>query len=491
VDDQKRIFLAVIFSGFVLFGWQYFFSPPKTKNQPIETTIATKNTNENNSALSKSNNSSLKKTVENKQDFKEAVEVESWVISNENYEFKINNRLEVLSLVDSRENVSSVDIVGAEKQISFLFSKRAQTFSNVYSLKDKTDNSLVLISGEQEVYITLLKDRVNFSFSNLDANLKMVFESKPLEKDQFNFRQFIYVEKEVETIKVGDTDNFNGQFQIVGVEFDHYIFTAAFKEGRKFGVISSTETNELLANITNNEKQPMEFDLFLLKKEYDNLVKAGSNLKLTVDFGLFSVLAIPIFRLLQWFYNLVPNWGLAIIFLTLIIRLLTLPLQYKSSKSMKKVQKIQPELAKLKEKFKDDPQRMQKESMELFKRAGANPLSGCFPLLLQMPIFFAFYKVLYNTVELVGAPFILWIHDLSIKDPFYVLPVLMTIAMFLQQKLTPTTVSDPTQQKVMLFMPLIFGFIMKDLPSGLNLYIFVSTVFGIIQQLILFKKIND
>jgi YidC/Oxa1 family membrane protein insertase len=155
---------------------------------------------------------------------------------------------------------------------------------------------------------------------------------------------------------------------------------------------------------------------------------------------------------------------------------------------MKKLQIIQPELNKIREKFKDDPTKMQKESMDLFRKSGANPLGGCLPLLLQMPVFFAFYKVLHSAVELVDAPFIFWIHDLSNKDPFYVLPVLMTLSMFLQQKLTPNTITDPVQKKVMLFMPLVFGFIMKDLPSGLSLYIFVSTVFGILQQMVVFNS---
>ena len=154
---------------------------------------------------------------------------------------------------------------------------------------------------------------------------------------------------------------------------------------------------------------------------------------------------------------------------------------------MKKMQKLQPELNKLKEKYKDDPSKMQAETMELFKRSGANPLGGCLPLLLQMPVFFAFYKVLSAAVELVGAPFALWINDLSTKDPYFVLPVLLAIVMFAQQKLTPSQTADATQQKVMMFMPLVFGFIMKDLPSGLVLYIFVSTLFGIIQQLYVYK----
>jgi YidC/Oxa1 family membrane protein insertase len=178
------------------------------------------------------------------------------------------------------------------------------------------------------------------------------------------------------------------------------------------------------------------------------------------------------------------------VLLTLLIRLLTFPLQWSSLKGMKKMQTLQPQLAKLKEKHKDDPVAMQKETMEVFKRSGVNPLSGCFPLLLQMPIFFALYSVLYNAVELVGADFFGWIHDLSTKDPYYVLPIAMAVAMFVQQKITPTTITDKMQQRIFLFMPLIFGFFMKDLPSGLSLYIFVSTVSGILQQFFVFSRLK-
>ena len=213
----------------------------------------------------------------------------------------------------------------------------------------------------------------------------------------------------------------------------------------------------------------------------------GDNLHLSVDFGFFAILAVPTLRALQFVYKFIPNYGIAIILVTILIRLITFPLQYKSFKSMKKMQGIQPELAKIKEKYKDEPQKMQKETMDLFKKAGANPLSGCLPLLLQMPFFFAIYKVLYSSVELVGAPFYGWIHDLSLHDPFYVLPVLMAVAMFAQQKMTPTTTMDPTQAKIMMFMPVIFAFIMKSLPAGLVLYIFVSTTVGIFQQMLVYK----
>jgi YidC/Oxa1 family membrane protein insertase len=238
---------------------------------------------------------------------------------------------------------------------------------------------------------------------------------------------------------------------------------------------------------SNKAEKELSFHAVFVKKEYNYLTGLGHNLQNSVDFGIWGIFAVWILKGLQFFYKFIPNYGISIILLTFLIRLITFPLQYKSFVSMKKLQLVQPELTKIREKFKDDPQRMQKESMELFRKSGANPIGGCLPLLLQMPVFFAFYKVLNGAVELVDAPFIAWIHDLSNKDPYYVLPVLMTLAMFLQQKMTPNTITDPVQKKVMLFMPLIFGVIMKDLPSGLSLYIFVSTLFGILQQVLVFN----
>ncbi len=169
-----------------------------------------------------------------------------------------------------------------------------------------------------------------------------------------------------------------------------------------------------------------------------NWAPLGHHLNKSIDFGLWGLIAVPILRGLQFFYSVIPNYGISIILLTIIIRMLTFPLQFKSFKSMKKMQEIQPELTKIKEKYKSDPQRMQQETMGLFKKAGANPLGGCLPMILQMPIFFAFYKVLYSSVELVDAPFFGWIHDLSQKDPYYVLPVLMGLAMVLNQRLMPS-----------------------------------------------------
>ena len=277
----------------------------------------------------------------------------------------------------------------------------------------------------------------------------------------------------------------DGNINWIGTDFNYHLFALVF--GKETPArYKTTEAGQMYVEIPNASKE-FSGDLVFTKKNYDELIALGDNLHLSVDFGFFAILAVPTLRALQFIYKFIPNYGIAIILVTILIRLITFPLQYKSFKSMKKMQLIQPELTKIKEKYKDEPQKMQKETMDLFKKAGANPLSGCLPLLLQMPFFFAIYKVLYSSVELVGAPFYGWIHDLSIHDPFYILPVLMAVAMFAQQKMTPTTSMDPTQAKIMLFMPIIFAFIMKSLPAGLVLYIFVSTVVGLLQQMIVYK----
>lgn len=219
-------------------------------------------------------------------------------------------------------------------------------------------------------------------------------------------------------------------------------------------------------------------------KKVEFLRETGHGLEEAIDFGIFSVICLPLLKIMNFFYKFIPNYGVAILLLTLLIRVLFHPLIKKSYVSMREMQRLQPQIAKIKEKLKDSPQQMNKEVMELMKANKVNPLGGCLPLLVQMPIFFALYRVLYNAIELYHAPFFGWIQDLSSKDPYYIMPVLMTVAMFFQQKMTPTTTADPAQQKMMQFMPVIFGLFMIALPSGLVVYILFSTVLQITSQVL-------
>jgi YidC/Oxa1 family membrane protein insertase len=238
---------------------------------------------------------------------------------------------------------------------------------------------------------------------------------------------------------------------------------------------------------TLNSATGIQYKGFVGPKKYDILKTIDSDFVKMINYGIFSILSKPILTLLKWLYSLFQNWGLAIILLTVFIRLLLLPINISSLKSMKKMQKIQPLLKSIKEKYKDDPVRVNQETMALMKKEKANPLGGCLPMLLQLPVFFALYSVLGQSVELYKSPFIFWIHDLSYQDPFFVLPIAVGALYFIQMNITPQPM-DPAQAKVMKFIPILFSFFMITVPSGLTLYFFVNTVFGIGQQLVFQKE---
>jgi YidC/Oxa1 family membrane protein insertase len=186
--------------------------------------------------------------------------------------------------------------------------------------------------------------------------------------------------------------------------------------------------------------------------------------------------------LLKLFYKFIPNYGLAIIFLSAGIKLVFWPLTHKSQKSMKGMQKLQPKIAELKEKYKNNKEELNRKTMEFYRTNKVNPLGGCLPIVIQIPVFFALYRVLLNSIELRHAPLIsFWINDLASKDPTYISPLLMGASMFIQQKMTPT-VGDPAQAKIMLAMPVIFTFMFLSFPSGLVIYWLVTNVLSIAQQ---------
>jgi YidC/Oxa1 family membrane protein insertase len=234
-------------------------------------------------------------------------------------------------------------------------------------------------------------------------------------------------------------------------------------------------------------KLALRFRVFSGPKEYSELSKVPG-LKKLIDYGMFSFLAYPLLELLRFFFRFVHNYGVAIILLTLVVRVLFYPLSLKSYRSMKGMQKLQPQLVALKEKYKDDAQKFAQEQMALFRTHKVNPAGGCLPILVQLPVFIALYAVLQNSIELFHAPFFGWVLDLSAKDPYYVFPVLMGVSMFVQQKMTPAAGMDPTQQKILLLMPVIFSVVMFNLPSGLTAYIFLSTLLGILQQVLMNRE---
>jgi YidC/Oxa1 family membrane protein insertase len=214
------------------------------------------------------------------------------------------------------------------------------------------------------------------------------------------------------------------------------------------------------------------------------------HLDLTVDYGWLWFISQPLFKLLKFIHSFIGNWGFSIIIITFIVRGIMYPLTRAQYTSMAKMRMLQPKLAAMRERIGDDKQRMSQEMMALYKSEKVNPLGGCLPLVIQMPIFLALYYMLSGSIELRHAPFVLWIHDLSAQDPYFILPVMMGITMFFIQKMSPTTVTDPMQQKIMTFMPVIFTVFFLWFPSGLVVYYIVSNLVTILQQQLIYRGLE-
>jgi len=301
------------------------------------------------------------------------------------------------------------------------------------------------------------------------------------------------IKKELQEIELGDLKpekRFSQNVQWAG--FQNVYFLAALipkkPEGAEVLMKKSSETAGDLrlggpkASLPPQTQFTQSYAMYIGPKDLDLLKAFGSDLDRALDFGWFDVVAKPMLYVMKFFYQYTGNYGLAIIFLTVIIKILFWYPTHISYKSMKEMKKIQPEMAKLKEKFQNDKEKMNKEMMDLYRRYKVNPMSGCLPIAIQIPIFFALYKVLLYSIEIRHAPFYWWIQDLSAHDPYYISPILMGASMFVQQWMTPTT-GDPTQAKMMLIMPVVFTFMFLTFPTGLVIYWLFNNLLSIGQQI--------
>ena len=253
------------------------------------------------------------------------------------------------------------------------------------------------------------------------------------------------------------------------------------------GVIGYTGES---VNIQGGQSAEISSILYLGPKDQDTLAEMARGLDLTVDYGFLWMISQPLFWFLQFIHSIVGNWGYAIILITIVVKGLMYPLTKKQYESMAKMRALKPKMDALKERYGDDKQKMQKAMMEMYKKDKVNPMGGCFPLLLQMPIFLALYWVLLESVELRHADFIFWITDLSAKDPFFVLPVLTGASMYLLQKLQPMTMTDPMQQKIMQFMPVAMSLFFFIFPAGLVLYWLISNLITLIQAKFIYASME-
>ena len=280
----------------------------------------------------------------------------------------------------------------------------------------------------------------------------------------------------------------------------HYFVSAWIGNSENGNVIYSRDTDQgktaIIGIRTNNveiksgENKVLGGKLWVGPKNQEEMASVANNLDLTVDYGWLWFISIPLFKILNFLHSIIGNWGFAIIALTMIVRGVMFPLTKAQYTSMAKMRLLQPKLLEIREKYKDDRQKAGAETMKLYKTEKVNPLGGFLPLLIQMPIFIALYWTLMESTELRQSSFMLWITDLSVKDPYFVLPILYGITMFLLQKMSPTPVTDPMQKKIFMAMPFIFTFMFCTFPAGLTLYWLVSNVFTIFQQFIIFRSLE-
>jgi len=266
--------------------------------------------------------------------------------------------------------------------------------------------------------------------------------------------------------------------------FDRYVASVFynFKEGMNVTVLKEPNGDPLLFV---EGKPELKLGGYIGPKEYKTLAAINPELTDVIEFGWFTFLAKPFFKIIIWINDVVGNWGWAIIIFTLLIKLVLFPLSYKGMMSMNKLRDLAPKMKELRERYKDDPAKLNMKMMELYKKHGANPMGGCLPMLLQIPVFFALYRMLLNADELQGAAWIPgWIDNLAAPDPYYILPVLMGVTMWIQQRITPSNFTDPMQEKIFKMFPVLMAlmFIIMPFPSGLILYWVVNNIFTIGQQ---------
>jgi len=359
-------------------------------------------------------------------------------------------------------------------------------------------------------YLIDLKHRID-NQSQQDwqgSEYRQLLRSRPLETSRllYTYTGGVYYNEETKYEKVDFDDMEEAQLKVKStggwIAMIHHYFLSAWVPGQE-------ETN-LVYTIANTKRVPSTYtiglrsanrivpiggnteflsQLFVGPKIVKRLEEISPGLELTVDYGVLTFISKPLYWLLSWYHSFVGNWGLAIILLTLSIKTLFYKLSETSYRSMAKMRKVAPRLKTLKERYGDDRQKMNQAMMELYKTEKINPMGGCLPILVQIPVFIALYWALLESVDLRQAPFIFWIKDLSVKDPYFVLPLLMGISMVIQQRLNPPP-PDPIQAKIMMALPFIFTVFFAFFPSGLVLYWVVNNVLSITQQYIITRRIE-
>jgi YidC/Oxa1 family membrane protein insertase len=488
--NMKNIIIATLISFIFFAVYDYFVIEPQVKVS--EQNVTKKQIQKI------STNSNLTTSIKNK------TKIITKVIAK-NYEAEIDSLGRIVSFKLDEKKFSKdgkkLELTSELKPLELRFSD-SKINKEAFSVSYTADKDLVEVNDKATIVLTqklpevTVKKIITF-YKDGHYDLKVNL-SKPLNYfitpgsrpaaaiDQLTIHGVLIKKSDgkLKIIEDGDAEEEIINNAIVIAGFDRYYTTLFFsKEPLKAIVYPDSEKN---AEVFINTDKNLNLTGYIGPKYVDTLASINKELIDVVQYGVGTFFARNLFILLDFLYKLVGNWGVAIILLVIIVRIILFPLTFKGMVSMYKLKELAPKMKELQLKYKNDPQKLQMHMMKLYKEHGANPLGGCLPLLIQIPIFYGIYKLLLYSIELKGASF-LWIHDLSSMDPYFILPVLMGITMYLHQRLTPTNFQDPMQEKIFKFLPLVFTIMMATFPAGLVLYWTTNNILSILQQYIINK----
>lgn len=541
-QEKLRLVIALALSAIVIFGWQYFTAP--SAQEQVELARKAAQAEKQSATLSEKAPSATASDTAAVSDFKPTDGV-AVTVDTPLYTAVFNSQggvLEKFVLKQYRDTIAAdspnVDLIGekafAKGPLGLFLSRGGDdqvhtwkygqwAFKGTDIVMTAQDGTKTLtFTGQVHGYriervLTFHADTFLIEENTTVTNLNTVgvegsiaftaaAKSMSAEDDNYNPTKIAYLNKDGRD-EMSDRDDLKedglaatGGLKWGAIESNYFLFAivpdsddTSLSAGYQNNIFRMAVTRE--ATFIPNVAKSFKASYFLGPMDREMLGAMPGNLSEAVNFGWFDVLAKPLLIGLNFFYGYVHNYGIAIILLTIIIKLIFWPLSQKSYGSMEQMKKLQPMVAKLREKYGDDKQRLNQETMALYKTYKVNPMGGCLPMVVQIPVFFGLYKALLGAVELRHAPFIAhlpftdlpWLADLSAKDPYYITPIIMGASMFLQQKMTPTA-GDPTQQKIMMLMPLIFTFMFLQFPSGLVVYWLLNNVLSIGQQLMIARK---
>ena len=506
LSNQSRIIIATVLSFLFFATYDYYFIPKKdivdvNQTQQTQSTTSNKAPAVENSAVSESARKVPSNALKNQEEVIATVKadryelhidrlgrISKFYLNEEKYKDENGDRIQ---LIDSELKPYPLEMRFADENIN------TEAFATPY-VADKSsvevkENGVKVTLTQSLSDLKIVKSLTFYEDGNYDVSISMDKPQKyfltpgfrpNVAVDSYTFHGAFIKEADDTHTPIEDGDA-TGKERFIDAKIaagaDKYYTTALYNFDKGFDVVVSV-VNEEAPLLFIKGSGDLKIHGYIGPKEYRVLHRIDPRLTDIIEYGFFTFISKPLFLLLSWLHSMFGNWGWSIVAMTLIIRLVLFPLTYKGMVSMNKLKELSPKIKELQAKYKGDSQKLNAHMMELYKKHGANPMGGCLPILMQIPVFFAIYRVLQNAIELKAAPWIFWIKDLAVMDPYFVLPIAMGITMFVHQRITPTNIQDPMQEKIMKYLPLIFTFFFVTFPAGLTLYWFTNNLFSIAQQ---------